>query len=263
MATSSSLPSSIAAPFRAERWADLQSKIEHLEGFQRRAAERVSVCDIVDESLPYKGLPLGCIHEVSSLNPATAIAFAALLSTRIERRGSIIFVAPDRSFYPLGLLPFGIQLQEWLHVTARQSQDLTWTLLEAMRCPQVKAVLAVTKTADLNFCRRLQLAAESSGVTGFLIHYAKSASIASVITRWRLAPLGGCGLKGSLRREAHEAFWKLELLYSRGGKPGQWTVGWVNNKLQLVEQLPEIPARPMQRAQITYPASSSQIALAR
>jgi len=185
------------------------------------------------------------VHEVKGAGIASAIAFASLLSSRISQRGKILFVAPDRSFYPLGLLPYDVKLEQWIQVSARRSKDLAWAVLEAIRCPQVSAVLAVMNGADLTFCRRLQLAAESSGATGFLINTADSSPVASAITRWRIS-----SIKGPAGRGFGEVFWKLELLYCRGGRPGKWMVAWRHGRLEPLAALSEVPTRPIQRVQL-------------
>ncbi len=203
--------------------SDLKEKIGHLDGTSKRSARTVSIVDFIDDALPGRGLPLGCIHELKG-NPASVIAFSALLSARIPRKGAVLYIAPDRSFYPLGLLPYGVNLQHWVHIYARRPQDLLWTVLEALRCPEVNAVLAMLQTADLTLCRRLQLAAESSGATGFLF-----GNMASPITRWRVSAFKHCA-------------WGLDLLYCRGGQPGKWQVAWRNGQLESAEL-----ARPVQR----------------
>jgi protein ImuA len=210
-------------PFEAVL-SDLREKIGALEGAPRRFGRTVSLCQGIDEALPGRGLPLGCVHELKG-NPGTAIAFAGLLSARISRPGAVLYIEPARSLYPLGLLPYGVNLQHWVHVRARRQRDLVWTVLEALRCPQVNAVLANLQSADLTFSRRLQLAAESSGATGFLF-----GNLASAITRWRISP-------------GRNSAWSLDLLYCRGGRPGNWQVAWRNGQLETID----LPARPMQR----------------
>jgi protein ImuA len=193
--------------------SDLREKVEALEGSPRRYARTIPVSNGIDGALPGHGLPLGCIHEIKG-NPACVIAFAGLLSARIPRQGAIFYIEPARSLYPLGLLPYGVPLDRWVHIQARRQKDLVWTVLEALRCPQVNAVLTVLPSADLTFSRRLQLAAESSGATGFIFGNA-----ASAITRWRVSPV-----KNSI--------WSLDLLYCRGGRPGTWQVAWRNGVLE-------------------------------
>jgi protein ImuA len=216
----------LLAPARevhAYKVSQLREQIGNLEGAPRRFARTISVCDAIDNALPGHGLPLGCVHEIKG-NPASVIAFAGLLSARIPRQGAIFYIESQRSLYPLGLLPYGVNLQQWVHIRARRQRDLVWAVLEALRCPQVNAVLAALQTADLTFSRRLQLAAESSGATGFLF-----GNMASAITRWRISSIRNFG-------------WSLELLYCRGGRPGNWKVTWRNGQLEPTEL-----ARPMQR----------------
>jgi protein ImuA len=222
--------------------AHLRKKIDRLEGVHRRFARTASICGIIDNSLPCNGLPLGGIHEIKGSSLACAIAFASLLAARIPQKGAILYAAPDRLLSPLGLLPYGVKLERWIHVCARRPEDLAWTVLEAIRCPQMSAVLTVMKAADLTFCRRLQLAAESSGATGFLLGNGASSPAGSAITRWRVSSVNGPSGRGF-----GEAFWDLELLYCRGGRPGKWRVAWRHGVL--------VPTRPVQRVQLAAEAA--------
>jgi protein ImuA len=206
-------PAREVQPAPAAVLSQLREKVAALEGAPRRLARVIPVCHGIDDALPGGGLPLGCIHEING-NPGTAIAFAGLLCARIQRPGAVFFIEPARSLYPLGLLPFGVNLDRWIHVRARRAKDLAWTVLEALRCPEVAVVLAAMKSADLTFSRRLQLAAENSGATGFLFGNA-----ASAITRWRIKPL-------------KNGVWSLDLLYCRGGRSATWQVAWRNGRLE-------------------------------
>jgi protein ImuA len=98
--------------------------------------------------------------------------------------------------------------------------------MEALRCSQVSAVMAVLDGADLTDSRRLQLAAESSGATGFLLGHATSAPIAAPITRWKVT-----SHVGKPGQRFNEPAWTLDLLYCRGGRPGSWTIEWRNQRL--------------------------------
>ena len=208
--------------------AALRARVESLVSMERRLARTVSVSDEIDSGLPFHGLPLGCVHEVQSRGLASGIAFASGLSARISASGGkLVYVAPNSSFHPLGLLLYGVQPEQWIHVAPQNSLDLAWTVLEALRCPQVSAVLAVVKVADLTLCRRWQLAAERSGATGFLLtDMASKPAIASVITRWQItsipAPAGAT---------FGEPYWDIDLTYCRSGHPGQWTTVWREGRL--------------------------------
>ena len=205
----------------------LRERLGCLEEIQRRFSRTIPVADAVDCQMPYGGLPVGCIHEVKGASLAGALAFSSILSARIAGdQGAIVYIAPDRSLNPLGLLPYGIRLDQFLLVSVRRSQDLAWAVMEALRCSQVSAVMTVLDGADLTASRRLQLVAESSGVTGFLLGHVSSAPIAAPITRWKVS--SDVGKPG---QRFDEPTWTLDLRYCRGGRPGSWIIEWRNQRL--------------------------------
>lgn len=205
----------------------LRERLRLLEERQRRCARTIPISEGVDEWLPQGGLPAGCIHEVKGASLASAVGFAAILAGRIAgAEGHIVYLAPERSLYPLGLLSYGMKLEQLLFVSARRRRDLEWAAMEAIRCPEVSVVMAALEGADLTTSRRLQLAAESSGATGFFLGQERTAPIAAPITRWRVAPQ-----RGNPGQRFDEPMWKLDLLYCRGGRPGSWTIGWRKGRL--------------------------------
>ncbi len=206
----------------------LRRRLQGLEETSRRLARIVSVGEGVDSWLPQGGLPAGCIHEVKGTNLANAVALASILSARVAgEEGKIFFLSPDRSLHALGLLPYGVHLPQLLHLSIRRPPDLAWALMETLRCSQVSAVIALVHGLDLTESRRLQLAAESFGVTAFLVGDATSAPIASPITRWRISPA-----PRAVEQNWDEPAWLLELLYCRSGRPGRWRVVWRGQTLQ-------------------------------
>jgi len=220
----------------------LLEKLESIVSIERRYPFIISISNEIDSSLPFSGLPLGCVHEVQSPGLACGIAFTSLLAARIAGpAGQILYVSPHPGVHPPGLLHYGIRPEQWVHVTARSSLDLSWTVLEALRCPQVNAVLAVTKSADLTLCRRWQLAAEGSGATGFLLTDTTSRhSIASAITRWQIS-----SIPAPADATFVEPCWSIDLTYCRGGRPARWVAVWREESLVL-SVLPA--ARPVQQA---------------
>ncbi len=204
----------------------LQEQVRSLEQAQRRFARSIPIADAIDCWMPYGGLSTGCIHEMKGAGIASVLAFSSILAARIAGdRGNIVYIAPDRSLYPVGLLNYEVRLDRLLHIRVRRTQDLAWAAMEALRCAQVSAVLAVLSGMDLTSSRRLQLAAETNGTTGFFLGNAVSAPIASPITRWKVSPVGKDA------RKFEEPAWTIELLYCRGGRPASWIVNWHNGKL--------------------------------
>ena len=205
----------------------LRERLGALEETQRRFSRTIPVADAVDCWMPHGGLPAGCIHEVKGTNLASALAFSSILSGRLAgAQGNIVYISADHSLHPLGLLPYGTRLDQFLLVTVRRSQDLAWAVMEALRCSQVSAVMTVLDGLNLTDSRRLQLAAENSGATGFLLGHTTSAPIAAPITRWKVS--SNVGKPG---QRFDEPAWTLDLLYCRGGRPGSWTIEWRNQGL--------------------------------
>lgn len=207
----------------------LRERLGCLEETQRRFSRTIPVADAVDRWMPHGGLPAGCIHEVKGTSLASALAFSSILSSRIAGdEGNVVYIAPDRSLHPLGLLPYGMRLDRFLLVCVRRAQDVSWAVMEALRCSQVSAVMAVLNGADLTASRRMQLAAEDSGVTGFLLGHVTAAPIAAPITRWKISSTTGKPGQGF-----DEPAWTLDLLYCRGGRPGNWTIEWRHQQLNI------------------------------
>lgn len=215
----------------------LRRKIGILTEEDRYLAASISIAPPVDQRLPYRGLPAGCVHEVKARNLANAIAFSAILGVRLASRKQeggrhIAYLTPDRSLHPLGLLSYGVDLGQLVHVSAIRTQDLSWTLLECLRCSSISVVIALISGLGHSECRRLQLAAESSGATAFLIGPSNSAPNASPTTRWHVTPL----VNHPLDRRFDEPAWNLDLLYCTGGRTGKWTLEWRDKQLQALER---------------------------
>jgi protein ImuA len=206
----------------------LRQQIDRLEDARRRFSRTISIEDSVDQLLPHGGLSAGCIHEVKGSGLANAIVFASILSSRLAgNTGNVIYLAPDRSLHPLGLLPYSVNLDRFFYISIKRKRDLNWAVMEVLRCSQVSSVIAIVDGLNLTESRRLQLAAEASGVTGFLLGAANSEPIASPITRWKIS-----SVKARADQRFDEPVWSVDLLYCRGGRPGNWTLEWRGHALK-------------------------------
>lgn len=212
----------------------LREQIDCLDQARARFSHTIPVADAIDCGLPYGGLPSGCVHEIKGTSLASTIAFSAVLASRFAgERGHIVYIAPDRCLHPLGLLPYGIKLDRLVHVSSKRPHDLAWAVMESSRCPQVSALIAVLSGLDLTESRRLQLAAETSRVTAFLLGHAASAPVASAITRWRISSVPA---KSSQRFD--EPTWMVDLAYCRGGRPGKWLLEWRDRQFHALGREP-------------------------
>ena len=97
---------------------------------------------------------------------------------------------------------------------------------EGLKCPDLTMVVGEVGRLDLGQSRRLQLAAEASGVTALLLRQKSDNGLSSsaALTRWRITPApssqtqGYMGI-GTIRVQA-------ELLRCKGGRRGKWLLQW-------------------------------------
>jgi protein ImuA len=137
----------------------------------------------IDAVLAGGGLAAGALHEILPGDPegrpaahdGAALGFAALALGRfmMHRGGRILWCRPagfvfDAAPYPPALTPFLDPAQILLACTRRREETL-WAIEEGLRCSSLAAVLGEIDTLDLVASRRLQLAAEKSGVPILLL----------------------------------------------------------------------------------------------
>lgn len=201
----------------------LRARIWALERSSAEPARTLSVAEAIDAALPWGGLPLACLHEIVAADGA-GIGFAAVLLGRLAAHGPVLWCRPRHAGetpYPPGLEAFGLAGEALLVVNGRDRTELLWAMEEGLRCPRVGAVVAEVDRLDLTAGRRLQLAAEAGGVTGFLL--LPRANAAAGTTRWCVsaAPSADTPWQG-----LGDARWRVALERCRGGVPRAWTAEW-------------------------------------
>ena len=122
----------------------------------------------------------------------------------------------------------------------RRVEDALWTMEEGLRCGALAAVVGEIDRVELAATRRLQLAAEKSGVPALLLRVAdrKNAAISAAVTRWRVtsAPSRSrLDADGQSLDDIGGLRWRLDLLRNRFGDPARtetpsWLVEWTNEK---------------------------------
>jgi protein ImuA len=84
---------------------------------------------------------------------------------------------------------------------------------------------------SFNTSRRLQLAVETSCVTGFVLrHHARQINTTACVSRWRITSLPS-DLRDGLPGIGFPN-WNVELLKVRNGHPGTWNIGWGAGKFR-------------------------------
>jgi len=103
-----------------------------------------------------------------------AWTLALLMARQTLSAGKILVIADgERRFYPPAALPFLGDLQRTLVIRPRrqqaQQQATLTAMTQALRCAAVGAALGKLDRLSTTDCRRLQVAAESSGSVGLVL----------------------------------------------------------------------------------------------
>jgi protein ImuA len=218
--------------------AALRAKLRRLEGAGRyqNAVWPIGV-PAIERVLPGGGLALGALHEIVAAEAGAAAAegFAASLLAGLARQGPVLWCTASPGLYGPGLARFGLAPDRLILVYARRPADLLWAMEEGLKTPGLVAVLGEPKALDLTASRRLQLAAEASGVTCLVLrpdHETNSVaerqtggSVAErqtgctvAVTRWRVTAVPSGPAFGTDTRDfgLARARWRVELLRCRG-----------------------------------------------
>lgn len=216
---------------------DLRSRVAALErSSERRSESRVLPFGIVaiDSFLPSSGLALGALHEVAVAGPdsgqaAAATLWAAGLVGRIT--GDVLWVLGSRDLFSPGLAAVGLHQDRLLMTEA--GKEVLLVMEEGLRHPGLAAVVGeIDGRLSLTASRRLQLAAEQSGVTAIALRRSRKfddpalAEPNAALTRWRVRSLP------SPPALAHAPdtpgvgppIWQLDLIRCRGGQAASWIV---------------------------------------
>jgi len=203
----------------------------------------------IDAALPWGGLPLGGLHEVVGGNDGAAAGFCAMVLGRLSAKGedggrgvALWCLGPALSeagdLYGPGLAACGLDPDRLIVARARRETDVLWAMEEGLRCVRLAAVLGETR-ADLTASRRLQLAAETTRTTAFLLRRGRAgAGPTTALTRWRLTSAPSVS--------GYRVRWRAELMRCRGGRHGEWTIEWNDETgdLSVVSGLRDGPAVP-------------------
>lgn len=236
--------------------AELRTRVRAIEA-PGRAARVAGFGDRrLDHALPWGGLPLGCLHEVAGIpgDFGAAMGFAAAAAVRIAAATpsatTILWCArPDAwsergALYAPGLSEFGVAPERLLVVRASTPEGVLWAMEEGLRCPGLVLVVGEVDAVGFTASRRLQLAAEASGVTALLVHPLGAAGASGAVTRWRVAS------RASARSAAPSApwhpAWSAELTHCRGGNPSTWNLEWhhAQSHFTVVAGVSDRPAQP-------------------
>jgi protein ImuA len=208
---------------------DLRRQIERLGGAHGSRKSLPFGVLALDRHLPGKGLTLGALHEVIEEGPAaefagTATLFAAGIAARL--RGPVLWCLTRRDLFAPGLMQVGLHPDRVIYAETCRDADVLPLIEEGLHQKGLGAVVGEVSRLGLTASRRLQVAAEASGVPALVIRrwwtvaqkdLTKLPTAAS--TRWRVSPVPSEVVPaGGLRRGR----WQVELVRCRGAEPRSW-----------------------------------------
>jgi protein ImuA len=201
-------------------------------------------------AFPNASFPLGVVHEFcyNRIEDATASCgfIATLLSALMKNGGVCLWISPSRILFPPALKSFGVDVDKIIFLDLQKEREVLWAMEEALKCDGLTSVVAETRQIGFTASRRLQLAAEQSKVTGFVLHRPQqSFYITASVTRWRITPLASA-LPNDLPGVGYPR-WNVELLKVRNGKPGAWQIEWVGDRFGHVSNMAPIPIEVHQK----------------
>jgi protein ImuA len=243
----------------------LRDRIRQIERPARHGVLPFGVAAI-DCALPGGGLALGAVHEIMGQDGdeedgAAAAGFAAAILARLGG-GPVLWCRRRPDLYGPGLMMHGLDPARLVLVTAPRDDEILWAVEEGLRAGPAAGLAAVVGELGrlpMVAGRRLQLAAERSGVTALVLRRWRSADEAAAerdrpsaaLTRWRVSALPSAaiaGEPGTNESGLGRPRWRVALLRVRGGVPGAWDVevadatGHVSLSAELADR-PAAPAR--------------------
>jgi len=163
----------------------------------------------LDAVLPGGGWQVGTIVEL--MPTAIGIGELRLIVPALARITSagrhVTLIAPPYVPFAPALSQHGVRLDRLLVIQAQQAEDILWATEQSLRCRSFGAVLAWPATVRDREIRRLQLAAEAGGSTGFLYRSVDAAREASP-----------AALRLKLQRIANVL--QIDVVKCRGGRRG-------------------------------------------
>jgi protein ImuA len=243
----------------------------------------------IDRALPGGGLARGALHEILGAggdeeDGALAAAFAAQILGRLTRPptspsrsltrpgpslsplqggegrgevGVVLWCLPRPDIYGPGLAAHGLDPGRVVLVRVSRDAEILWAMEEGLRAPGIVAVVGEIGSFPMVASRRLQLAAERSGIMAFLLRRWRDGGQAAreralpnaAVTRWRIAALPSLPTRGE--PGVGHPRWRVELLRCRGGEPACWEMpAW------------EMPAWEMPAWEMEVPDATDHVSLA-
>lgn len=216
--------------------ADLRARMCRLErpdGRRERCVVPFGV-PAIDGHLPDGGIVTGALHEIGAAgNAAPDVAAATLFVAGILARvpGPVLWCLTAHDLFAPGLAGVGLHPDRVIYAEAGDEKTVLLVMEEGLRHGGLAGVVGELGKLPMMAARRLQLAAEASGVLALALRRVlptkgKAEGEAmdeptAAVTRWRIgaepsSPLPVASVGGGR--------WRVVLTRCRGGEPADWTL---------------------------------------
>ncbi len=214
----------------------LRVDILRLQGFKPASASIIEAgLGPILSCFPENKFPTGTIHEFltdGNENLAASSGFISGLASSLNRgNGIVMWILTKGKIYPPALMAFGLNADRTIFTFAPDDHHALWVMEESLKCDALSAVICEIKGLEFTASRRLQLAVEQSGVTGFVLRSSRNPATSASVSRWQITPghsitiddLPGVGIP----------CWNVKLIRVRNGRGGLWEVGWMQNRFHV------------------------------
>lgn len=227
--------------------SSMRARIAQIEGVGARHGVIPFGVDELDARLPGGGIATGALHELAGgadlADDASATIFLAGILARMD--GPVLWCLRWRDLFAPALHLAGLHPDRVIHVEAGSDANVLLAMEECLRHAGLAGVVGEVGKYSTTASKRLQLAAEGSGVAAFVFRRSSRAETAvdgtAAVTRWRItaAPSEDLGIP-SLGRPR----WRVELERVRGGNPHVWIMEGCDaqGRLAFPAQLVDRPA---------------------
>jgi protein ImuA len=222
----------------------LQKDILHWQGFTPPVVGEARGIGLgpLEVAFPNGVFPIGTIHEMICPTPEQAAAtgglMAGMLGALMQQGGVCLWVSTSRKLFPSSLTAFNIEPDRVIFIDLQREKDVLWAMEEALKCEGLAAVIAEVRDISFAQSRRLQLAVESSKVTGFLLRNdPRKLGTTTCVARWQITPLPS-ETEDELPGVGFPR-WQVDLLRVRNGSPGSWKLEWVKERFVSIEEKAE------------------------
>jgi protein ImuA len=164
------------------------------------------------------------VHEFSEEGPrggyaACALLFAAGILARLP--GPVLWCLHSRDLFAPALARVGLHPDRIIFCETWKDAEILPAIEEGLRMRGLAGVVGELNRVSLTPSRRLQLAAETSGVPALIIRRSSEhvSESNAAMTRWRISPAPS--METSPYRMGRP-LWRVELLRCRGASPNSW-----------------------------------------